>query len=229
MRSLVVVLLCLTGCFVQLGASYAPGAKIGIQRATDPTATTHTESAATINVRLGMNIDIGGVGAYWGFYAPRVTQREWIPVNFAARQRASRFDADIPVRFGPNRMFGLRASYAHESIDKAGMYSTEFDAHGSGNSFGLSLTTLSKDISLNVLAGNVAFQTDGAPMQGQGYPEMSFEAFNVDIGVTIRFVPTGTLFTHYVAGDSGPIYTGQKSYTCGWRALTDGGGYVCER
>jgi hypothetical protein len=205
--------------------SYAPGATIGIQRTTDPTAVTHTDSAATINFRLGAYLDLFGIGANYGYFAARVTRSaSGLPANLNASGNYLRFDLDLPLRFGPEKSFLVRASYAHESIDSANGPNQHYHASGSGNAAGLTLAALSKDISLNVLVGKIAFATNDR-MSTAGYPDVSFESYNIDVGLTIRWIPTGTLIQHYTNDVSMPDVPLVGS-TCGWD-FGAGGGYVC--
>jgi hypothetical protein len=217
------LLTCLTGCFVQTGISYAPGAKIGVQRTTDPSMVTHTESATTFNFRIGFHLDFFIVGPYYAPYAPRVTRGvNGFPKNFAPRGDYLRLDVDLPVAFGPNKAFLLRASYAHQRFSKAGSHGVNWDAEGSGNWGGLTVASFNRDLSLNVLLGKYSFTTMNADV---GWPNFSMEAFDIDVGLTFRFIPTGFLIRHYVYQPGPAPDVGRTTSSCGYAYYT--GGYSC--
>ena len=214
----------LSGCFVQVGMSYSPSSTITVQRTSDPTPVTIKDGTATINFRIGANFDILGVGLHYAWYAARVIRSApGLPRQPNAYGQLGRLDVDLPVRFGPDKLLGLRASYQWESFEK--FNNGPLVAGGGGKHYGLTLTTLRKDVALSVMYGHYHFQSDNTFSNDMAFPVLGVDTPDLDIGLTIRFLPSGKLLDHYVPEPSSPIFTISN---CGWRLAKDGGGFTCE-
>jgi hypothetical protein len=226
-RSYGVILLCASGCFVSAGVSYSPSSTITVQRAVDPMPITIKDGTATINLAVGLNFDILGVGLHYAWYAARVLRSaEGMPRQPNASGGNIRLDVDVPYRFGPKHALVARGSYRYEWFDK--LNNGGGAAEGNGHHGGVTIAAGTKDLALSVLVGKYDLTTLNDPVMNPMLgPRLGISTWDIDIGLTIRFVPSGVLFSRYVP-DPGPIYTGAQSAKCGWRIAAEGGGYVCD-